>query len=90
MAETWNPVAPVNKELKTILEELGAMVAVILERTLGDLGLAPIQVRARINSTFFPEPYEGLSSDQVTEDTLVGTLLQAIRYKLRNQGRQWP
>lgn len=87
---SWKPKAPVNKKLKEILEDLGARVSVTLERTLGDVGLVVIQVRARINSTLFPAPYDGLSSDQVTEETPVGTLLQSIRYKLSAQGRQWP
>lgn len=84
---SWNPTEPVPRTIKEILEQLGAAVAVIPERTLGDLGLAPDTVRARINSKFFPVPFPGLSSAQVTSSTTVLTLVIVVSDKLDEQGR---
>lgn len=87
---SWNPTEPVPKRIKEILKELGAAVAVIPERALGDLGLAEDTVRARINSEFFPVPYPGLSDAQVTSSTTVLALVIAVNDKLDKQGRSWP
>lgn len=75
------------RTIEKMLEQLGAAVAVIPGRTLGDLGLAPDTVRANLNSEFFPAPFPGLSSAQVTANTTVGALVMAVNDKLDEQGR---
>lgn len=57
------------------------------ELTLSDLGVAPITVRRRVNTIFFPDPHAGLGSSQVTASATVFRLISTTIHKLEDQGR---